>query len=312
MAMKLMPPMFRTALALVVASLATASIAQDGGSPSDSIVVIGKRSEQAEVAAEQAKDITLKPTANNPLPRRYAPICLKLFGIDPNFGAVITEQVYQNVRTLRLPVAKPGCQPNVWIGFVGDSKNEVKLLRKREPAMFAELKDFEVDRIFAGSGAAQVWNSTEIRSADGRSIPIVQLNIPLDVPRKVEAKYNAGYQGGRLVSPIRSDINGTIVVFDSARANGKTVQQLADYATLRILAPVQDYDKVPERAMPTILTLFTPGADPPEGLTEFDWAYLSAYYKLDSGAKASAVHDSVRQAVLDGTGQSLRERSAGQ
>jgi hypothetical protein len=102
------------------------------------------------------------------------------------------------------------------------------------------------------------------------------------------------------------------VVFDSARANGKTVQQLADYATFRILAPVQDYAEAPERGMPTILTLFTPGGDPPGGLTEFDWAYLSAYYKLDRGAKASAVHDAAKQAVLDGTGQKLREAAPGE
>ncbi|MFM5884961.1 MAG: hypothetical protein ACKOQ3_06495, partial [Novosphingobium sp.] len=68
---------------------------------------------------------------------------------------------------------------------------------------------------------------------------------------------------------------------------------------------------VPERALPTILTLFTPGGDPPAGLTEFDWAYLSAYYKLDRGAKASAVHDAVRQSMLNGQGQTLSEKAAG-
>jgi hypothetical protein len=56
--------------------------------------------------------------------------------------------------------------------------------------------------------------------------------------------------------------------------------------------------------------LFAEGADQPEGLTEFDWAYLSAYYKLDRGAKLPAVHDATKRTILDGTGQRLLEKSA--
>ncbi len=62
--------------------------------------------------------------------------------------------------------------------------------------------------------------------------------------------------------------------------------------------------------MSSILHLFAAGAEPPEGLTEFDWAYLSAFYKLDRGAKVSAVHDGTKRSVLDGTGQKLLEKSA--
>ena len=56
--------------------------------------------------------------------------------------------------------------------------------------------------------------------------------------------------------------------------------------------------------------LFTEGADAPDGLTEFDWAYLTAYYKLDRGAKAAAVHDATKRAMLNGTGTKLREKAA--
>lgn len=297
----------RLGLALGLASWAALLSAQDVPSEPAAIVVTAKRAEQADVAAEQGKSITLKPSADAPLARHYAPICIKIFGIDPQFGEVIAEQVYRNVRTLKLQAGQSGCAPNVWIGFVSDSKHQVESLRKQEPAIFAEMKSFEIDRVFGGSGGAQVWHATESRSLDGRPIPVMEFQTDT---RKIVVKANQQYQGGRLVSPTRTDINGTIVIFDSARANGKTVQQLADYATFRILAPVQDYAEVPERALPTILTLFTPGADPPGGLTEFDWAYLSAYYKLDRGAKASAVHDATKQAVLNGSGQTLSEKAA--
>jgi hypothetical protein len=296
------------ALSLPVLAWAGSNSAQAQPGNVDAIVVTGNREQQAEIAAEQAKLVTLRPLGDNPLPRHYAPICVRVFGIDPAYGEVIAEQVTDNARTLKLPVGGKDCQANVWIGFTRSSQAEVGKLRKQLPEMFGTLSKVDVERIFRGSGAAQAWHSTELRNADGR--PMIMME--LDTLRKEPVAVNQLYQGGRLVSPVRSDINGSIVVFDAARANGRTVQQLADYATMRILAPVQDFDKAPEGGAPTILQLFAEGASPVDGLTEFDWAYLAAFYKLDRGARASAVHDATRKAMLDGTGQRLREKSGEQ
>lgn len=297
----------RGLLALVAAASASAVIAKQSAIDPGAIVVVGNRAEQAEIAGDQAKSITLRQPIDNPLPHRYAPICIKIFGIDPAYGDLIAEQIRKNARILERPVAKLDCKANVWVGFFSNSKAEVERLRKKDPVMFESLKSFEIDQIFSGSIAAQAWHATEIRSADGRPIQIIEIEID---GRKAEAGYNAQYSAGRLVSPIRNDINGTIVIFDRKLANGKTVQQLADYATFRILAPVQDFAEASPNAVPSILQLFTPGASPPEGLTEFDWAYLAAYYKLGLGAKASSMHDGTKKAMLDGTGQRLREKAA--
>lgn len=293
-------------LALAIATWAGAALAQAPRNEPDAIVVTGNRERQADTAAQQAKAVTLKPLADNPLPRFYAPLCVKVFGIDPAYGEVIRERILHNARTLNLPLGKGDCQPNVWIGFTRNSKAEVERLRKQLPEMFGTLSKVEVERIFRGSGAAQAWHATEIRGADGRPMPMIEIEIN-GVKRVVP--YNSQYQSGRLISAVRSDINGAIIVFDAARARGRTVQQLADYATMRVLAPVQELDKVPENGTPTILQLFAEDAATVDGLTEFDWAYLSAFYKLDRGAKASAVHDATRKAMLDGTGQRLREKS---
>lgn len=301
----------RSAAALFLTMFAWAGFdsAQAQQGSADTIVVTGNREKQAEVAAEQARAVTLRPLGDNPLPRHYAPICVKVFGVDPAYGEVIAERITGNARTLALPVGAKGCSPNVWIGFTRNSKAEVEKLRKQLPEMFGTLSKVDVQRIFRGSGAAQAWHSTELRSSDGRPMPIMEFATDT---RSVEVQVNKQYQSGRLVSPVRSDINGSIVVFDAVRANGRTVQQLADYATMRILAPVQDFETAPEGGAPTILQLFAAGAAPVDGLTEFDWAYLAAFYKLDRGAKASAVHDATRKAMLDGTGQKLREKGGGE
>ena len=263
------------------------------------IVVTGNREKQAQAAAGQAKAITLRPSGDAPLARHYAPVCVATFGIKADFGAVLAQRVMRNVKLLGLPVGGAGCQANVWIGFAADSKKQVAELRKTNPEFFADMKDFEVNRIFGGSGAAQVWHSTERRNVDGRPLATMTIN-----GREVQT--NAQYQAGRLVSPIRVDMNGSLVIFDSNRVPGLTLQQLADYATLRILAPVQDLAKVDAGTVPTILTLFAQGDAPAaDGLTEFDWAYLSAYYRMDRGAKVSSIHDATEKSMLDGTATGL-------
>lgn len=282
------------------------AVAQDDADESTPIIVTGERAEQAERAADLARAITLRPSANNPLPRRYAPLCLKLFGIDANYGSAIAERIRQNVRALGLVIGSADCQPNTWIGFVRGSQAAVEQLRRDEPELFSSLKSFEIDRIFRGSGGAQLWNITEIRNRDGRPIPLV-----VDGQTGAEYRRNSLYQTGRLTSPVRSDIDGTILLFDADHASGRSVRQLADYATFRILASVQDFAEEPQQATPSILTLFAKNGTPPDGLTDFDWAYLAAYYRLDRGAKASAVHDAVKRAILDGSGERARQNGEG-
>ena len=296
------------ALSLVLIAESTL-LAQAGGqaAPDEpgTITVTGNREKQAEAAGNQAKAVTPKPAGDVPLPRRFAPLCVVTFGIDPNYGAVLAERVMANTRVLGLPVGGEGCSPNVWIGFVRNSKDQVARLRKTNPEMFRDMKQFEIDRIFRGSGAAQVWHSTEQRSYDGKPLATMTIN-------GREVKTNPQYQAGRTVSPIRTDINGTLVIFDLDRANGLTVQQLADYATMRALVPVLDIAEVkPGTTVPSILTLFAKGADPrPDGLTEFDWAYLSGFYRMDRGARAVAVHDAIAKSILDGTATTLSEKAS--
>lgn len=302
---------FRTASALVLIAAAGAGAVQAWAAEGDpnTFTVVGDRYAQAEIAAKQAKAITLRPSDGYPLARRYARLCPRVFGIGRVHAELIEERIRQNVRTLTLAIGGMDCQPNAWIGFARDSRTAVARLRKQQPEMFSSLQDFEVERIFGGSGGAQAWHATEIRNYDGRAIPVVRMDMG-NSARPVEAGLNTQYQAGRLKSPIRNDINGTIVIFDSVGANGRTVQQLADYATFRILASVQDQAEVAPGTMPSILHLFATGAEPPDGLTEFDWAYLKAFYRLDRGAKASAIHDATKRTVLDGEGQRLREKAA--
>ena len=139
------------------------------------IIVTGERAEQARAAARQGQAITQRPLEDYPLARRYAPLCLYTFGINREAGEVMAERITANAKTLGLQTGAKGCKPNAWIGFVSNSKAAVAQLRKTQPEMFGKLQRTEIDRIFAGSGAAQVWHTTEQRTIDGRALANLQL-----------------------------------------------------------------------------------------------------------------------------------------
>jgi hypothetical protein len=74
--------------------------------------------------------------------------------------------------------------------------------------------------------------------------------------------------------------------------------QIADYASLRLLAPTGEVDVAEAEAPRTIMTLFAAPASTPAAMTRFDRAYLAALYRMPPGSFASEV---LRAAVVDAT-----------
>src|SRR5690606_21420886 len=80
----------------------------------------------------------------------------------------------------------------------------------------------------------------------------------------------------RITFPTREDIVSVMVLFDREQVKGKTLLQLADYATMRGLAATRETKGQP--AAQTILSLFDGEGPKPERLTVFDVAYLTRLY----------------------------------
>lgn len=213
----------------------------------------------------------------------------------------MAQRIRDNIRALELAVGTAKCQPNSWVGFVSDSYKSVIQLRLEQPEMFSELHDYEIDRVLAGSRAAQAWHALEAKGVDGK--PFNYAEIEINGVKKT-VRVNNQFQTGRLSPTTRVDMKGSIVLFDRELSSGKTVRQLADYATLRLLAPVREPSTDPGDIQ-SILSLFSEIVMPPAGLTEFDWSYLDAYYKLQRGAQSERVHDAAKSAYLKGVGQKL-------
>ena len=295
---------FKTIAFILMLSVAGPAMAEPGTAAKEPIIVNGDRAEEAEMTADLAKAITWRPSQAKPLPKHYEPVCIQIFGLDADYAEVMAARMRDNIRALNLVLAGKGCTPTIWVGFVPDSHAEVTRLRDDDPAMFGDLKEFEIDRILAGSKASQAWFVREDKGVDGKPLKkrIIMIGGQSENDGvEVTLSANDAWNAGRITSTIRVDMIGSIVLFDSRLSAGKSVRQLADYATLRALAPVKDLASDDGNSA-SILTLFAKDTVPPAGLTEFDWAYLAGYYKLGEHAGVASVHDAAKRAFLDGLG----------
>jgi len=83
-------------------------------------------------------------------------------------------------------------------------------------------------------------------------------------------------------------LNPVIVIVDANRAQAVSVGQLADYIGFVGLVQV-DLDAV-LGDRPTILNLFRPADVPPEGLSDWDQAFLKSLYNSDQNLRQQRSH----------------------
>ena len=258
---------------------------QDIGWDSEPIIVQGLREAEERVEVMTRK-ITRRPRVDKPISKFYSQACFGVFGMDEAYAAAIIDRMQENARRLDIPVGGEGCQVNVLVGFVTDGVEEVQKLRKSDPAIFGSLLDYEYDRIMRGNGAVQAWHGTTVKSSDGREFS------GATTADGDSYSINRQYGGStRMGQPIRVDMDGAIVLIDAKRTPGKTVRQLADYASMRAFVSVDDTSEGGGSGIDTILSLFDEDGFAPGGLTRFDKAYLEAVYKLPANASGQRIHD---------------------
>lgn len=254
----------------------------------EGIVVTGERAPETEVVRAQVESITRPARIDKPLARFHQPFCPTTIGIKEEYAAFLTERLRENAGEVGTPLASTNCDPNALLIFARDSAKTIQEMRKEQPWLFNNMLDQEWGKIVAGTGATHAWQSTEVRGVDGKFFRTIEIIV---FGQRKEVTVNDQYQSGRLNQPIRMDVTGAVVLIDIAHLPGKTLDQIADYATMRLLAPVEDIAANDAAAVPSILTLFTAPDTAPAGLTEFDNAYLRAFYALRPNANSLAIRD---------------------
>lgn len=222
---------------------------------------------------------------DRPLARFEDRLCPGVIGMQADYAAAVVTRIRENAQRLGLRVAPEGdCKANMIVAFLGDGQDYLQRLSRERGWMFESMDETEKRALLATTGPTRAWITTETRTRDG--LWIGRRENLMDLPQA--AMWSAH---SKIYTPTREDITAAMVLIDRDAIEGRSITQLADYATLRGLA-----EYVPQSAdgVASIQQLFDNGGAP-EGLTEFDLSYLERLYSAMPNVPASA-----RLEALDG------------
>lgn len=213
---------------------------------------------------------TLAGNAESDLPliNLREPLCLLVAAEDPDFAAKVGKRIIANAREAGVKTKSGKCRTNAVIAFAPDAQEQLLEVRAKSGRVYGSLYASQLDRLLDTEREGFAFQLHDFQSAD-RPAGLVS------------------------TSSARGDMAAALVVIDAAAVEGLTVAQLADYATLRLLAPTSDLRTLPvdaeAQATPTILTLLRDREAAPAEMTRFDRAYLESLYSLGRGPQAKRV-----------------------
>ncbi len=217
----------------------------------------------------------------------FEAICPKIVGLPDDAAKVIKARIEENAARLGANRRDPSapCIHNVLVEFVPPEKGEPVDWLTYDSNELSHLLSYQRIWVLEEEDPVRAWNTIQIRSADG--IPIPERSYS-----RFQQAQNRLRSTSRLRNPTTTEIRSAAVLIELVSANGKTLQQLADYATMRALASTGEIDADSIPAAQTILTLFQDDAAP-EGLTIFDEALISGLYSKSRNAPPKRYYSSI-------------------
>lgn len=250
--------------AMLAAPISGAAVAQSGASSGDPVVVTARPLPERRQTLRWFGAISGYPPGDQPLSRFTEPLCIASAGLAAKVALPIADRIMDHAQRLGIRLGGDKCRPNVLILFVDNGADRIAWLADHRPGIFGNLPYADVQAMAKDKGPVHAWHMTAVTSRDGD--PLVQGGggVPtLYIPSV-----------SRITLSIKSHIAAAVVMIDRQAVTGKSVNQIADYATMRTLAIVR-----PRKAegVSTVLSLFDDPAAP-DGLTPFDWGYLRGLY----------------------------------
>jgi hypothetical protein len=221
--------------------------------------------------------ITRQSENEDGVPRWDSPICPAVAGFAGRQGEYLFNRLSEVATAAGAKMAPAGCAPNLLIVATDDVDQLLVGLRKSAPDVFGDAHPTTIGKFADTPRAVRVWYNVSVLDQEGA---------PLQA--------SAGLQGPlTLIDPTAAShlrattIRGfslNYVIIDGARIKGVNIGALADYVAMVSLAQIDPDAKLGDAS--TVLGLFAPPpADRPQGLSDWDRAFLYALYHSDPASK---------------------------
>lgn len=252
-----------------------------------SVTVTGRPVPKRAIVDRWVRDLSVRRGSDEPLARVSAELCVATAGLAPDFGRLLADRVLANAERLNIRLGGDKCRPNVLILFVDHGAEQVDWLLNHRPGIFGDLPYATIRQLRHDRGPVHAWHITAIASRDGDQLMMGPDGYPtLHIP-----------SASRIEAPIQSLIVAAVVLIDRSAVVGKSVNQIADYATMRTLAVVNpQLNRVEGDRYGTILSLFGK-TDAPMQLTAFDWGYLQGLYTGRATRRTSAQYADMARSI---------------
>jgi hypothetical protein len=290
------------ASALIVATPATAAYAppETAKDKSDTtITVTGKlpdKEKLREAASTFVRSASVIPDEAQ-YARRNDPLCPAVAGIDDKYASLVSTKIKSVAEAVGVAVAPAGCRVNLLVNFTGDASAYLTSARKKQPALLSALRPEERTALINSNAPIRWWYGTNATGSDRVPIALGQLNGGLlggtEGGAAVLPTSNRGtlriYSPSLIDTQLVVNLASTVVLIDVEKASGLPLDSVAAYAAMVSLAQIKlstDYSPYP-----SILAMFgngKPRSEAPLDLTEWDYAYLRALYKIQPNRTARA------------------------
>lgn len=228
----------------------------------------------ASETAVLARTVAGEPDGRRPLARLRGPLCLVVAATDQDFARTVAKRIVANAQAAGIRTRSAGCTANALVNFTDNPRGQMQAVRDDGRKLFRRMSEKEIDTALAARDPAYVFQAVEQSPVFG-----------------FQDGWPAGGGWTTENSFLRAPENllSTMVVVDSSAISGLSPVQLADYVTLRLLAPTGEVAAADPAVPQTILSLFAMPETAPSEMTRFDRTYLRTLYKMPRTAFAEEV-----------------------
>lgn len=280
------------------------------------IVVTGDRDLEEKRVKEAVRDMAMRGrTAARALPRFQEPVCPLVSGLGQQLGADMKARIEANTRLIGHEVGEAGCTPNVFLIVVDDPAGLIERMRKERWGLLNARVLRRIKASLAAGDPALSWSTSVLRDRRGLEAENGGVLAGLDARNSRTAGDLLFRNDNR--AAMRTDLANSIdrtnavIVFDAYRLDNVHLDQLADYATMRVLGDLQPLAQLGPDQPETILNLFAMDPlDAAPGLTLLDLAYLRGLYSMeprDPGVRLEsfvlAAYNELRDGYCEGGGE---------
>lgn len=291
-------------LALSCSAFGVPAFAQNAPSqtaaPTENVTVTGIKDVEKAVTDFVGR-VTTPTRVANKMARWHDGICPITAGVRQTAVKFITQHVRDIAAQVGAPVNdRADCKPNIEIVFTTTPQALLDTIFIKYPELLGyHDNSAQATKLATVTWPTQSWYSTATRDLRGNplvdgvktggvtmtmqlppggyggpsggALPMLEMNMP--------SARTVSVTGSRLGDGASSEFSHVVIVVEPAKLLEYELGTLSDYIALLALAQSQPPEKCEE--LPTILNLLVAGcATPPKALSNVDYAYLRALYKV--------------------------------